>query len=116
MFALRGDLGAGKTTFVQGFLKGLGFKKRAQSPTFVIMRRHALPRGSAFKQVFHIDAYRLKGARHLRTLGFTDVVADPRNVILVEWPERAGTLLPRRAHRIYFRHGEQENKRTIVVK
>lgn len=115
--ALSGDLGAGKTTFVQGFLRGLGFKRRAQSPTFVIMRRHSLPRGTRrFKNVFHVDAYRLKRGRDLGMLGFKEVLADPRNIVLIEWPERARGILPRPALRIAFRHGKTERERTIIIR
>ena len=73
VLALRGDLGTGKTTFAQGFLKGLGVKKRVASPTFVIIRRRALRRSHSarrkvFTNIFHIDAYRLKSAAHLAAL------------------------------------------------
>ncbi len=112
---LQGDLGTGKTTFVQGFLRGLGLKKRAQSPTFIIMRRHALKR-SKFKNVFHVDAYRLKSARHLAALGFREILSDPQNIVLIEWPERAKGILPASAVRVAFRHGKTEHLRTIIIK
>jgi tRNA threonylcarbamoyladenosine biosynthesis protein TsaE len=108
VFALMGDLGAGKTTFTQGFLKGFGFRKRVQSPTFVIMRRHG--------RVFHIDAYRLKKAEQMSVLGFDEILRDPRNVILIEWPERIKEILPKHARWILFRHGKKENERIIIVK
>ena len=63
VLALQGDLGAGKTTFTQGFARGLGIKRRTASPTFIIMRRFAIPamRGKKqFKNFYHIDAYRFK--------------------------------------------------------
>lgn len=120
VIALQGELGAGKTTFVQGFLKGIGLKKRAQSPTFIIMRRHRLhPRpglasGRQLKNVFHVDAYRLKEAKHLAALGFKEIAADPHNVILVEWPERVKRILPKGTIWISFRHGKQPHERTIT--
>jgi len=114
VFALRGDLGAGKTTFVQGFLRGLGLKKRSPSPTFIIMRRHAL-KGRLVKNAFHVDAYRVKNARSLAVLGLTEIMADPKNVVLIEWAERARGLLPRGTVRITFTHGRRENERTIRV-
>jgi tRNA threonylcarbamoyladenosine biosynthesis protein TsaE len=105
VFALRGDLGAGKTTFAQGFLKGLGFKKRAPSPTFVLIRRHSLKKRSlgkrsrrsgrkVFTDVFHVDAYRLKKPGHLAALGFKEILADPRHIVLIEWPERVARIVP----------------------
>lgn len=121
VLALQGDLGAGKTTFTQGFLRGLGIKKRAQSPTFIIMRRHRVPERNAgaatpFKNVFHVDAYRLKKAGQMRALDFQEILSDPRNVILIEWPERIKKILPKSATWIVFRHGKKENERTIIIK
>ncbi len=128
-FALQGDLGAGKTTFVQGFLGGLGLKKHAQSPTFIIMRRHALgDRGrrgfkqrtglaqSELKNVFHVDAYRLSSAKHMEMLDFKNIMSDPENVILIEWPERIRNILPKDIQWITFRHGKKPNERTIVFR
>ena len=121
-FALQGDLGAGKTTFTQGFLKGLGSKKRVTSPTFVLMRRHRLGAGSAargakkkFKNVFHIDAYRLKKPEHLATLELSVILNEPGNIILIEWPEQAKKFLPKNTTWIKFVHGKKENERTITI-
>jgi len=115
VLALRGDLGAGKTTFVQGFFYGLGLKKRAPSPTFVIMRRHAI-RSKKFANVFHLDLYRLKKASDLRVLGFKEILADPRNIILIEWAERARRVLPKTTIWLRFGHGKKENERHIMIK
>lgn len=113
-FALQGDLGAGKTTFVQGFLKGLGSKKRATSPTFVLMRRHAVG-GEKFKNVFHIDAYRLKNPKHLAALDLEVILNESKNVILIEWPEQAKKFLPKNTTWIKFKHGKKENERVITI-
>lgn len=120
VFALQGDLGAGKTTFVQGFLKGLGSKKRATSPTFVLMRRHALRAGRAgsqkkFKNVFHIDAYRLKKPEHVAVLTLDVVLNKPDNILLIEWPEQVKKFLPKNRTWIKFKYGGKENKRTITI-
>lgn len=113
ILALRGELGAGKTTFVQGFLRGIGLKKNAQSPTFIIMRRHRIKRGK-FKNLFHIDAYRLKRAKQLAVLGFKEILIDPRNVILVEWPERIKKIMPKGTVWMSFKHGKQPHERIIA--
>ena len=68
VIALRGDLGAGKTTFTQGFFRGLGIKRNPISPTFVIMRRYAL-HAEGFRNVYHFDAYRLKKEEDMEVLG-----------------------------------------------
>ena len=117
--ALKGNLGAGKTTFVQGFFKGLGLKKRAPSPTFIIMRRHSLPRWLKKRKltnIFHVDAYRLKNAKHLATLGLKETLADAKNIVLVEWPAVAKRILPKGTTWIVFKHGKHENERHIMIK
>lgn len=113
VFALRGDLGAGKTTFTQGFLKGLGSKRRVTSPTFVLMRRHRLGGG---RNVFHIDAYRLKKPEHLAALDLDGILHEPRNIILIEWPESAKKFLPKNTIWVRFKYGKKENERTITIK
>ena len=111
--ALKGDLGAGKTTFVQGFLKGLGSKKRVVSPTFVLMKRHKLKK---FSNVFHIDAYRLKKPEQFEVLGMDDILSDPRSVVIIEWPEQAKEFIPKNALWLTFKYGKKENERTITIK
>ena len=119
-FALQGDLGAGKTTFVQGFLKGLGSKKRVTSPTFVLMRRHGLTGATApqkkFKNIFHIDAYRLKKPEHMAALELSVILNQPGNIILIEWPEQAKNFLPKNTTWVKFEHGRGENQRIITIK
>ena len=114
ILALQGDLGAGKTTFTQGFMKGLGFKKRVASPTFILMRRHKIV--GNFSNVFHIDAYRLKKPEQFGVLGLDEILKDPRNIVLIEWPEQAGKLIPKNATWITFNYGKKEHERTIAIK
>jgi tRNA threonylcarbamoyladenosine biosynthesis protein TsaE len=89
---LEGPLGAGKTTFVQGFAKGLGIREKVSSPSFVIIKSFAIPSAkknkgkSSFPQRFyHIDCYRLKKAKELFQLSFKKIASDPANLILIEW-------------------------------
>ena len=114
IFALRGDLGAGKTTFTQGFFQGIGIKRNPISPTFVIMRRYGIRR-SGFRNAYHFDAYRLKKAEDVEVLEFGKITSDPRNIILVEWPERIEGVLPRGAIRLDFAYGRKENERIIKI-
>ncbi|NTW89747.1 MAG: tRNA (adenosine(37)-N6)-threonylcarbamoyltransferase complex ATPase subunit type 1 TsaE [Candidatus Moranbacteria bacterium] len=94
--ALRGDLGAGKTSFSAGVLAALGAVGPFQSPTFVIMHRYDLPRSSVqgIRRVYHVDAYRINAPEELARLGFDEWVSDPEGLVLIEWPERVETLLP----------------------
>jgi tRNA threonylcarbamoyladenosine biosynthesis protein TsaE len=122
IIALQGNLGAGKTTFVQGLMKGLGSKKRVASPTFILMRRHKLSttklagKTKVFSNVFHIDAYRLKKPEQFGVLGLDEILKDPKNIVLIEWPEQAKKFLPKNATWIKFTYGKKENERTITIK
>ena len=96
VLAFRGDLGAGKTSSIQGFLEALGAEKPYTSPTFVIMKEYRLPKPSdtGIARVYHIDAYRIENPLEMEKLGFEEWVADPEGVVLVEWPEKIAPLLP----------------------
>ena len=112
VIALRGDLGAGKTTFTQGFLGALGITKRVPSPTFVIMKRYRI-RHAHFANAHHMDAYRLRKADDAGPLGFDAILKDPQNIVLVEWPENITGALPRGTKNIRFTYGKKENERVI---
>ncbi len=113
IFALKGDLGSGKTTFTQGFLRGLGVRARVNSPTFVLMKRFRL-KNKRFKNVYHLDCYRVKRPKELLSLGLKGIFDDPKNLVLIEWPERISKILPRGILRIAFRHGKKESERLIL--
>ncbi len=90
---LIGDLGSGKTTLAKGLASGLGAAREEDvtSPSFTLI--HEYGRGNP--QVFHVDLYRLEGARDLSTLGLEDLVAgDSPAVVLIEWGEKAEALFP----------------------
>ena len=118
VLALSGELGAGKTTFTQAAAKALGVEETVNSPTFVIEKIYQLPLDSArgenkFSRLVHIDAYRLKAAGELYSLGWYELIADPSNLIIVEWPEHVAEAIPQNAHRIQIASGEGE-RRTIM--
>lgn len=109
---LRGELGAGKTTFTQGFLSALGVDEPVSSPTFMLVHRYSLT--GPFRDAYHVDAYRLNHASDLATLGLADAAADPTNVMLVEWPDIAADLL-RPTLDVSFAHGSDESERRITL-
>ncbi|HTY39726.1 MAG TPA: tRNA (adenosine(37)-N6)-threonylcarbamoyltransferase complex ATPase subunit type 1 TsaE [Candidatus Paceibacterota bacterium] len=111
---LIGDLGSGKTTFVQGFFRGVGARGRAVSPTFIIMRRATISRGD-FRNLYHLDAYRLDASSEIEPLGLKTILAEPTNIVLVEWAERLRRVLPRRTEWIRFAHGQTPSSRTIRI-
>lgn len=95
--ALVGDLGAGKTTFVQACAKALGITEPVTSPTFVIQKEYLLDTTDyPFTCMIHIDAYRLSSASELELLGWNEIIADPKNIIFIEWPSQvAGIAMPK---------------------
>ncbi len=108
---LSGQLGAGKTTFVQGIARALGVEEKVTSPTFVLEKIYQLegnPPAGGWEHLVHIDAYRLKGAHELEMLGWQELIADPANLILIEWPERVAEAMPETAIRISFEINGEE--------
>ena len=104
---LEGDLGAGKTTFTQGLAAAMGVPGRVTSPTFCIVQEHAGER-----LLVHMDLYRLHGESDVEAIGWEDYLAEGA-VLAVEWPERAGSLIPADAKRVIFRHLDGEERRSI---
>lgn len=99
---LVGDLGAGKTTFMQGIGAYFGLTKPLSSPTFVIGKMYDL-HGKPWKRLIHIDAYRIDDPKELSALGWTRYAEDPGNLIFIEWPAKMQTDL-RATKRITFEH------------
>lgn len=97
---LSGELGAGKTTFVQGILAGMGAEGPFTSPTFVLMKQYdLLVPLNGIEHVYHVDAYRV-GGEDLCAQGFAEWANDLAGVVLLEWPERVPGLVPEKAIRI----------------
>lgn len=96
--ALHGDLGAGKTTFVQTFGQILGVKEEITSPTFVVMKKYNID--DTWKKIIHIDAYRLESVDELRVLNLEEDISNKDNIIFIEWAERVAEILP--ANTIYL--------------
>jgi len=92
--ALRGDLGAGKTTFTQALARELGITGTVQSPTYVLMKKYEIKKVSPFKTLVHIDAYRLEKPEEFSALRPEEFLNDPSCLVVVEWPERLGGVLP----------------------
>lgn len=132
VLGLRGDLGAGKTTFLQGFAKGLGIHEKITSPTFVIMKSFQIPthklkvpksiilqnrRPSVlwYKNFYHIDCYRLNRPQEMLDLGFKEIISNPENIVAIEWPEKIAKLLPKKVISIDFDH-DTENQRALTIK
>lgn len=114
--ALYGDLGSGKTTFVQGLAKGLGIKQRIISPTFIIVRQYKV-RGkeSAISGFYHIDLYRTETIKDIQSLGIEEIMNDPQNIVVIEWAEKMKNMLSTKRINIEFEYiSEKERKITII--
>lgn len=105
--SLTGDLGAGKTTFVQGAATGLGVTEPVLSPTFTLMRQY---RGSP--AVYHFDVYRLERVQDVMDLGF-DEVLDQGGVVFIEWGDAVRALLPRAYLQVELTIAEDGDGRTL---
>lgn len=91
---LSGDLGSGKTSFVKELARLFGIKKdEVTSPTFVIEKIYKI-KHTFFNHLIHIDAYRLEKEHELETLGWGEIVSDPKNLICIEWPENVKGIIP----------------------
>ncbi len=108
---LRGDLGSGKTTFAQALARELGVKNYVTSPTFVLMKGYKVNH-PIFKKLIHIDAYRLNRGQDLLSLGWEEIASNPRNLIMLEWPERVTDIFTGAEQQINFKFID-ENTREI---
>ncbi len=143
ILAMAGDLGSGKTTFLQGFAAGLGLKEKILSPTFVIFKKFQIPRLAGrranstspviamrrrcgrefqtnfksqtpkFNNLYHIDCYRIQNPKEILALGFKNIISDPKNIIAIEWSERIKNIIPVGALRVSFEHRGPKKRRII---
>jgi tRNA threonylcarbamoyladenosine biosynthesis protein TsaE len=109
LITLDGDLGAGKTTLARAICEGFGVRDEVTSPTFAIVHVYEAPKSP----VYHVDLYRLDGPRDLQNIGWDDMVQSDA-LLLIEWPERAGELLPADHVPIQLRHLEGDPDRRVL--
>ncbi len=112
LIELSGNLGAGKTTFTQHLAKHLNIEEKITSPTFVLMKRYPINFGQ-FKNLFHIDAYRIEDISEILILNLTEIFADKKNLVLVEWPEKISEALPKEKIQISFEIDEEDREISI---
>ncbi len=112
IFCLRGELGAGKTVFAQGFARGMGYDGEVTSPTFTLVHEYIGGR----LPVYHFDLYRLENGNALEGLGYEEYFYG-NGVCLVEWPERADGLIPEGAAQVIIKADYEQGaeKREITV-
>ncbi|MEK7599242.1 MAG: tRNA (adenosine(37)-N6)-threonylcarbamoyltransferase complex ATPase subunit type 1 TsaE [Patescibacteria group bacterium] len=113
LIALSGQLGGGKTTFVQGFAKGLGIRGKVQSPTFIIQKIYRL-KTKNYKLFAHIDAYRFTKPNEILALGWQGLIQNPGNIVIVEWAENIKKFLTKNRIDIKIDF-VSKNKRKITI-
>jgi tRNA threonylcarbamoyladenosine biosynthesis protein TsaE len=113
--ALSGELGSGKTQFVQGVAEHFGVREPVTSPTFVVLNRYTGSDDSGNELLlYHFDFYRIRSAAELYDLGFEEVLGLD-GIVLIEWADLFAALLPPQRVNISFRHGSTEQERTIEI-
>jgi len=119
VLALQGNLGAGKTCFLQGLAKGMGIKDKVNSPTFNILKVYKIPgkiKAKISPQIFcHIDAYRLRDEKDLISLGIEEFFSDQKTVTAIEWAEKVKKIWPKKTTIISIKN-LSEDKREIKIK
>lgn len=112
VIALFGQLGSGKTTFIQGLSKGLGIDNFVTSPSFVIINEYPLSKSGQKISFFHIDLYRMDSAGEIEDLGITDLFNE-NSIVAIEWADKSGMFLPENCKKVYFNF-VSENEREVV--
>ncbi len=124
VIGLEGELGGGKTTFLQGFAKGLGIKQKILSPTFVIMKKFSMKRNRVpfarkgtrflFQNFYHLDCYKIQKPKELLALGFKEIISDSQNIVAIEWADKIKKIMPENTLWINFDFID-EKKRKISI-
>lgn len=125
VIALRGDLGAGKTTFTSFLVKALGIEARVQSPTFVLARKYMKknnnskmsgdnPNNTQINVVNHIDLYRILNENEVQNLDLQEMFDEKNAITVIEWPEIAKNILPKRTIRIWFSDLNRDKRKVKI--
>ena len=109
VIAFHGDLGAGKTCFIQGIANAMDIREPVSSPTYTLINEYR----AAFP-LYHMDLYRLAGPEEAFDLGLDEYI-DGNGLTVIEWAERTEELLPARTMHLFFEHGAHEHQRTIKL-
>ncbi len=115
VIGLKGELGGGKTTFIQGFAPVFGIKEKILSPTFVIMKNFDVnDKKGKFSKIYHFDVYRVNEEKEIKNIGFKEIIKDPKNLVLIEWANLIKKTMPKDSISINFEF-KDENTRNITI-
>ncbi len=112
VFAIQGEMGAGKTTFVHALCEAMGVQENISSPTFSIINQYKTPAGEL---IYHMDLYRLKDAEEVISSGVEDCLFSG-NTCLVEWPEKAFGIFPDYTLDIFITAVDTNTRKLIIDK
>lgn len=110
LITLKGDLGAGKTTLAQAICAGYGVTEEVTSPTYALVHKYTAPKSP----VYHVDLYRLSKESDLTNIGWDDIILE-HALVIVEWPERAGSRLPREHLPIALEYSHADPDRRVLL-
>jgi tRNA threonylcarbamoyladenosine biosynthesis protein TsaE len=114
MMALVGDLGVGKTALVKVLAKELGITETITSPTFNIIKLYPVLGEGRIKQLVHIDAYRIENVEEVRPLRLAEFLAEPSNLVCLEWPEKIVSVLPEKYLKVSMTITENEARQVEI--
>lgn len=114
--ALLGDLGAGKTTFVQSVAKELNIEEIVTSPTFTIMKGYKIPTNQFFTRLIHVDAYRFELLEEVKPLKLEEIFVDPKTLVFIEWAEKIRPILPTNTLFLNFKISANEGREITITK
>ena len=124
---LFGELGSGKTTFVQGVAKGLNISDRILSPTFVLIRQYKIPHPSPLLKgegderkartinLYHVDLYIIEKPSEIKSLGLEEVIGEEGSISFIEWAEKLKNFKRQKGYKVWFEY-LNDNKREISIK
>lgn len=111
LVCLYGDLGGGKTTFIQGLAEELGIKETVNSPTFLIMKKY----GAKKYNLYHFDCYRISAYQEILDVGWEEIINGENNIIAVEWPEKIEEILPKERLNLKFEFVDEKTRKINFI-
>ena len=118
VIGLEGELGGGKTTFIQGFAKGLGIKEKILSTTFIIYKKFKIQNPNAksnpkskIQNFYHFDCYRIRKPKEILDLGFKEIISNPKNIVVVEWADKIKKIMPKNTLWIKFEFVDEKTRK-----
>lgn len=112
---LWGNMAAGKTTFTQGVGEFFNIN-RLTSPTFIIMREYEIESHPTIKKLYHLDLYRLESSDEIKAFDIEEIIADPANLVVIEWPEKLNDMIPKNRLDIYLKSTDDNEREIKIIK